>query len=98
MINSYKLAHFMENKNTHKKLWFKSKMYGWGWQPCSWEGWAVLALYITTLTVNFINTNKIYTTTPNTIADFTPVFVINTFFLLTICYIKGEKPRWRWGK
>ena len=22
-----------------QKLWFKAKLYGWGWYPCSWEGW-----------------------------------------------------------
>ncbi len=27
------------------KLWFKAKKFGWGWTPCSWEGWTVTGLY-----------------------------------------------------
>ena len=29
-----------------KKYWFKAKQYGWGWSPSSWQGWAVICLYI----------------------------------------------------
>jgi hypothetical protein len=88
----------MENKNSHKKLWFKSKMYGWGWQPSSWEGWAVLLLYVITITINFLNIDKMYFLKSDRFIQFSSTFIINTIFLLTVCYIKGEKPRWRWGK
>ena len=28
------------------KLWFRAKNYGWGWYPCSWEGWTVLLIWV----------------------------------------------------
>lgn len=29
-----------------KKLWFCTKRYGWGWRPCSMEGWLVTLGFI----------------------------------------------------
>lgn len=98
MINSYKLAYFMKNKNSHKKLWFKAKLYGWGWQPVSIEGWGVLALYITAITVNFLNIDKVSYSVSDVLIRFSIPFIVNTIFFLTVCYAKGEVPRWRWGK
>lgn len=82
------------NKN---KLWFKAKMYGWGWTPISWEGWAVLALYITAVGIHARNIDLYVYSTHDTLVNFTLPFVINTIFLLIICYCRGEKPRWRWN-
>jgi hypothetical protein len=30
----------------HQRLWFKAKEYGYGWYPCTWEGWLVLVVFI----------------------------------------------------
>lgn len=27
-----------------------------------------------------------------------PLLLLYTFVLILICYLTGEKPRWRWGK
>ena len=74
-----------------KKLWFKRKCYGWGWYPCSWEGlivlfiWAVLfVLSISTLDNEWLK-NLI-------------VIWFITGILIGVCYKKGEKPKWSWGK
>lgn len=83
------------NKN---KLWFKAKMYGWGWQPTSWEGWAVLALYITAIWINARNIDFYAHSASDTLINGVIPLVINTIYLLIICYCRGEKPRWRWGK
>lgn len=29
-----------------KKLWFKRKLYGWGWTPVKWQGWLTIIIYI----------------------------------------------------
>lgn len=74
-----------------KKLWFKSKAYGWGWTPSSWEGWVIILIYV----INIIDVfNEI-----NLYSDFEVLirFWIVTILLIIICYMKGEKPRWRWG-
>lgn len=29
-----------------KGYWFKSKPFGWGWTPVTWQGWLIMVLYI----------------------------------------------------
>lgn len=72
------------------KLWFKRKTYGYGWTPVTWKGWAftiawVIALYmlITKINHDWINL---------------AVLIVMSGFLFFVCYKKGEKPRWQWGK
>lgn len=74
-----------------KKIWFKRKLYGWGWTPCTWQGWLVLLVWI----VLFVS--LAYTMDHEWIKNLTFVFIM-TAILLFICYKKGEKPRWQWGK
>ncbi len=71
-------------KDNPKNLWFKRKIYGWGWTPVKWQGWIVILAYI------FI----IIATIPR--EDFLSI-IIATILLIFICYKKGEKPRWQWG-
>jgi len=28
-----------------RKLWFKSKTFGWRWTPATWEGWVIVIGY-----------------------------------------------------
>lgn len=79
-----------------KKLWFKKKLYGWGWTPVTWQGWAVIGVYIF-LVIAFAAT--IDDNSPTREVFFTgilPVFLL-TVALIRICYRKGEKPSWNWG-
>ncbi len=81
----------------NNKLWFKAKMYGWGWYPVSWQGWAVTLLYVTPI-VQFAMLSEKYANSPSDFfASFALPFIIDTIFLLIICYAKGERPHWRWG-
>jgi hypothetical protein len=80
-----------------KPLWFKRKLYGWGWVPVTWQGWAVIALYI--LLILLITPNlKPDSTFSDVWKNFILPVAILTFFLIYICYKKGEKPKWQWGK
>jgi uncharacterized membrane protein YhaH (DUF805 family) len=74
-----------------KKLWFRRKLYGWGWTPCSWEGWVVVLVWI----IFFVSVmSKIdHEGMKNIFFVFASVAV-----LIFICYKKGEKPKWQWGK
>ncbi len=72
-----------------KVYWFKSKMYGLGWTPATWQGWVVVLLFVSLLLV---------------ISEYAPSqgaaiigLLITVFSLLVICFIKGEKLSWRWG-
>lgn len=81
-----------------KRLWFKAKNYGWGWYPSSWEGFLVLILYLIGTILHFINIDKFAHSGSDTLINFAIPFIINTTFLLIICWVKGEKPEWRWGE
>lgn len=77
--------------NKENKLWFKAKMYGWGWTPCSWQGWILLLIWA----VFFVFSMK--TLDHEWLKNLIVVFLL-TAGLIYICYRKGEKPCWRWGK
>jgi hypothetical protein len=75
-----------------KKYWFPAKKYGWGWgPPACWQGWAVLGIWL-----------LVFVASALCLASNIPAFVVFALLLATIltfiCYLKGEPPRWRWGK
>ncbi len=71
------------------KLWFKRKTYGWGWTPATWQGWAILLLYVLFLVQEFQKIDKLS-------PSFS--FIVVTIFLILVCYATGEEPRWQWGQ
>lgn len=75
-----------------KNIWFPAKKYGWGWgMPNCWQGWAVVIIYLALLIGGAFVISKdswLYVGYAATLS----------ILLITICYLKGEKPRWRWGK
>ena len=77
-----------------KKLWFSAKRYGYGWTPLTWEGWFVIAVYV----LLFVWVIKDISHTK----EISLWFILKVFALiltlLTITYVKGEPPKWRWGK
>lgn len=89
---------------TKRKLWFRAKRFGWGWYPCSWQGWAITLAYAAAYVMLGLLFGGM---APVVIADGGSVLegsilLISLFLLLTaslvaICYRYGEKPRWRWG-
>lgn len=80
-----------------QKLWFKNKKYGWGWTPCSWQGWGILAMYFFAMIADMIYFNNHEFSDSDFLMQFFPQVYILTVFLLIICYKTGEKPRWQWG-
>ncbi len=73
--------------------WFPAKRYGWGWGlPLRWQGWVVLAAFIFLFGAGFL----IFP--PNGKLAFLLAYVaFISALLIAICWIKGERPRWRWG-
>ncbi len=74
-----------------KKLWFKRKRYGWGWTPCSIEGWTVtLVLILSVISISMKYFEK------NMKAWFSYLFLLIVIFII-IAYKTGEKPKFQWG-
>ena len=83
-------------KNTPEGLWFRRKVFGWGWTPTTWQSWLVIAGYLFSV-LAFLFT--IDATSPPREIMFTfglPVIFL-TITLILVCYRKGERPRWQWG-
>lgn len=74
-----------------KKLWFKRKSYGWGWTPITWQGWLVIVLYIVFIVSGVADLD--HESFKNIL-----LIILATVLLIYICYKKGPKPRWQWGK
>ena len=81
-----------------KKLWFRAKRYGYGWYPSSWQGWAILVMYLFALLANGLYASNHETSNSDFLMQFFPQVFILTVFLMIICEATGEKARWRWGK
>jgi len=76
------------------KYWFPAKTYGWGWGlPSSWQGWLVLAAFAALLLVGS------FVFPPTTVlGPYLAYTAVLCILLVGVCWLKGESPRWRWGK
>jgi len=75
-----------------RKIWFPAKRYGWGWGPPNcWQGWVVLAVYTVLIAGGgfFLNRHP---------GLFIANVAVLSIALCFVCFLKGEQPRWRWGK
>ena len=76
-----------------RRLWFGAHRYGYGWKPATWEGWLVLIAYLGLVVVCHVLVARHMLNLP----AFFACIAIVTGALVALCWIKGEKPRWRWG-
>ena len=86
-----------EQIDTQKKIWFKRKSFGWGWQPSSWQGWGVLTLYLLGILSDALFEKSHLSQDIGDVLQFLVHVFVLTAFLIIICYKTGEKPEWRWG-
>jgi hypothetical protein len=84
-------------KDNPEGYWFKRKLYGWGWTPARKEGWLVIAVYLFAVIVLATRVNENAALSELAWSFFIPLGAM-TFFLILVCYLKGEKPRWQWGE
>lgn len=79
--------------STDKKIWFPAKRYGWGWGlPVAWQGWVVLSIYLLGIVASawLVPPDRLPYAYATCIAALSIV-------LIGVCWMKGEKPKWRWG-
>ncbi len=91
----------MHRAKVGPKLWFKAKKYGWGWTPCSWQGWAATALFILSVygvTWAFFDANKNTKIETFSWAVYIGSILVLTLLLIWLASVKGEKAGWRWGR
>lgn len=78
------------------KIWFKKKKYGWGWTPATKEGWLATVGYIFGVSIYpLLGSQNIVSYSKERFYLF--VFVLSISFI-GLCYWKGEKASWNWGK
>jgi hypothetical protein len=76
------------------EYWFPAKRYGWGWGlPVRWQGWATLLAYIVLLSAVAFR----FRPAAHPLA-FALLVALLTLAFVAVCWLKGEPPRWRWGK
>ncbi|HEY1540767.1 MAG TPA: hypothetical protein VGG01_00015 [Xanthobacteraceae bacterium] len=76
------------------RYWFPAKRYGWGWGiPATWQGWLVLAVF-----AGFLVADAIMFPPNRDPGMFIAGVVALNVLLLLVCWLKGEPPRWRWGR
>ena len=78
---------------TPTRYWFPAKRYGWGWGlPGTWQGWVVMAIWLGAVlyAVALLKRQHPF--------GFVAVLAASTALFVWVCYVKGEPPKWRWGK
>jgi len=78
--------------------WFRAKRFGWGWRPVSWQGWTTLGIYIVLIVRESLNVGRLSQIGNSTFISSVLPFVFITILFLSLCWAKGERLRWRWGK
>lgn len=76
------------------RYWFPAKTYGWGWGfPSTWQGWITLVVYVAALAASA----RLFPPGERTVGFIVSTAAV-TAALLAVCWLKGEPPRWRWGR
>jgi hypothetical protein len=81
-------------KTSPQKIWFPAKTYGWGWgPPVCWQGWVVVGVYLTLML------GGAWSVRTSARAPWFALYAIGlSAGLIAACWLRGERPHWRWGK
>lgn len=96
MIKEY-IAYLKDNP---ERLWFKRKLYGWGWTPARWQGWVTLIVYVVLVLGLVLTREEVIPGNPDSGSNFLTFalpIIISTVIFFIILYKTGERPRWQWG-
>jgi hypothetical protein len=73
------------------KYWFPAKRYGWGWGlPIAWQGWVVVVAFAC-----LVLAGAVVLLPSRGPVVFVAYSVLLCVVLTAICWLKGERPRWR---
>lgn len=93
MIKEY-VRYLKDNPERH---WFRAKLYGWGWVPATWEGWVTVLAYCALVALFSFTIDNDSSPREVFFTFILPVALLTTT-LIRICYKKGERPEWKWGR
>lgn len=100
-MKTYTAKNYIEYmKDNPNKLWFKQRLYGWGWVPVSWQGWTTVLIFIMLILANgayLEYTVRQGVPTTNDFIIFYSVIIAAIAAIIAIGFKKGEKPNWNWG-
>lgn len=78
-----------------KGYWFKRKIYGYGWTPATWQGWALTAAYLLFIFgLLFASTSSYAVLNPEKLVW--PI-IAATLLYVAITWRMGEPLKWQWG-
>ena len=76
-----------------QNYWFPAKRYGWGWGlPNVWQGWVVIAIFVCLLLGGAVV--LLPSQEPDAFVAYSALLCV---LLVAVCWVKGERPGWRWG-
>lgn len=75
--------------------WFKRKLYGYGWIPALWQGWALTGLYFVIIIGMIIASSPNYALI--TSDELVLPMVGVTLLYIAIIWKTGEPLKWQWG-
>ena len=86
------------NNDKNRNYWFKRRRYGYGWTPVTWQGWVTVLAFLAAI----LSGTAILSDTPrNTFSTeafiYLVFFAVATMLLVVISFMKGPRPKWRWG-
>jgi uncharacterized membrane protein YhaH (DUF805 family) len=93
MIKQY-IAYLKDNPNHY---WFKRKIFGWGWVPVTWQGFAVIIIFVGLIIGIAVPLDKQPQSVSDAVYSFFVPLVVLIILLIGLCYWKGEPPNWQWG-
>lgn len=83
-------------KDNPRRLWFKRKLYGWGWVPVTWEGWSITVGYVAIILALASTIDEASPPREMALMFWLP-FAILTAMFFRVAIKHGETPRWQWG-
>lgn len=73
--------------------WFPAKRYGWGWgMPTAWQGRLVIAVFYA-----LVLAGAVVLLPRRGALAFVAYCAVLCGLLVAVCWLKGERPHWRWG-
>ncbi|MCA9344819.1 hypothetical protein KC946_03195 [Candidatus Saccharibacteria bacterium] len=85
-------------KGNNNKYWFKRRRYGFGWFPVSWEAWCLIVIYLLLVIIGSLFVGgESGSSLSSEVVIYLGLVLAGAVGLIFVSYLKGPKPKWRWG-